>query len=170
MQPMIIRPYAPADHDALVHFMLELQSHFVAVDSMHEMRSFASLEEARTYFDQALNDVVDMHGACFVAEIDEEIVGFVQGVIATHESDVMHQLGHHHSKDGWIGLLFVDSDVRGQGIGRGLLDKMREYFHSQGCTTMRLKVMSDNVRAVHMYNAYGFKPKDIEMVLPLKKS
>ncbi len=163
-----IRQYNTEDYDHVVGLMTSLQSHFANVDSFGEMRTFSSVDEAKAYFDQGLKDVKEMNGATFVALTDNQIVGFVQGITTTHEGEVMHSLGHKKSKEGWIGLLFVDSRYRGQGIGKKLLDEIKADFVSKQCESIRLLVMSDNSDAVAIYKKYGFQPKDIEMVLPLK--
>ena len=163
-----IREYRSQDYSAVVNLMSSLQSHFASVDSFGEMRTFSSIEEAKTYFDQGLKDVKEMNGSTFVALADNQVVGFIQGITTTHEGEVMHVLGHKKSKEGWIGLLFVDSKYRGQGIGKKLLDEIRTDFVHKQCTTMRLLVMSDNHETVAVYKKYGFQPKDIEMVLSLE--
>ncbi|MEP7167186.1 MAG: GNAT family N-acetyltransferase [Candidatus Woesebacteria bacterium] len=162
-----IKKYSSDDYEAVVTLMSSLQTHFANVDSMGELRTFQSREEANAYFDQGLKDVQEMQGATYVAKIGETVIGFIQGIITTHEGEVMHTLGHKKSKEGWIGLLFVNPDYRGRGTGKKLIDTIKEYFKEQHCETVRLLVHSDNSDAVKLYEKYGFTPKEIEMVLPL---
>jgi ribosomal protein S18 acetylase RimI-like enzyme len=167
MNDFLVREYEPKDYEAICSLMTQLQSHFAAVDKMGESRAFTSTGEAEQYIDQGLQDIRDMNGACFVAEYNQSIVGFVQGIVDTHEKQVMHNLGHHEGIDGWIGLLIVDTNYRKLGIGKRLIVTMKKYFVEKNCKTMRLKVMSDNTEAVRVYEKLGFEPKDIEMVLEL---
>ncbi len=167
MNDISIRPYSPTDYEAVCGLMTALQSHFANVDSLGESRAFTSNTDAKEYIDQGLKDIAEMQGASFVALDGEEVIGFVQGIIDTHAGQVMHTLGHHPSIDGWIGLLFVKDKYRNQGVGSALIAQMKAYFEKNGCSTMRLKVMSDNQDALNVYKKLGFTPKDIEMVRSL---
>lgn len=167
MMPEPIRPYTSKDYDAVAEMMNRLQQHFVTVDQAHEVRAFASIAEANAYVDQALQDVRTMNGVCFVAEIDNVVVGFVQGVIVPPSKDVMHDLGHLPSSDGWIGLLYVDPQYRGRGLGRKLIDTIKQHFVQKGCTKMRLKVLPENTKTIEIYRRYGFLPTDVEMTFSL---
>ena len=51
----------------------------------------------------------------------------------------------------------VRPEVRGQGIGRQLLDAVREYARSQGCCKVTLEVRADNARAQAAYRRAGFQ-------------
>lgn len=147
--------------------MIQLQEYFSEIDSFKECRIFTSTSEAADYMRQAIQDVNDMQGAIYVAEYQNSIVGFIQGIITNHSDEVMHNLSHVKSTDGWIGLLFLDPKYRGKGIGQLLLNKMKSYFQMNNCNTMRLKVASDNKLAIGVYAHYGFKQNDIEMILDL---
>ncbi len=167
MEQSIIRLYEPKDYDAVCALMSELQTHFAQVDTMGESRQFSSGEEAKQYVDQGLKDIREMNGVCFVAERNRMVIGFVQGIIDMHEGQVMHVLGHNDSIDGWIGLLIVTKKFRNQRVGKQLMENMKTYFQTNSCATVRLKVMSDNVSSLRMYESLGFKAKEIEMVLSL---
>ncbi|MBP9699916.1 GNAT family N-acetyltransferase [Candidatus Woesebacteria bacterium] len=162
-----IREYHSNDYDCVCNLMDSLQMHFVQVDSMKESRRFSSKEEARTYIDQGMKDVKEMNGACFVAEIRSEVIGFIQGIVTDHANEVMHNLGHKPGIDGWIGLLIVDSKYRGRGIGKKLIERIKHYFQEKKCSSIRLKVMVDNSDTVKMYEKIGFRPREMEMVYQL---
>ncbi len=162
-----IREYHTNDYDSVCNLMNSLQSHFVQVDSMKESRPFSSKEEARAYIDQGLKDMKEMNGVCFIAETGTEVIGFIQGIVTNHANEVMHNLGHKPSIEGWIGLLIVNSEYRGRGVGKKLINRIKQYFLEQKCSTIRLKVMVDNSDSVKMYEKYGFKPKELEMVYHL---
>ena len=112
-----------------------------------------------------------MNGKIFVTEENGVIVGFIQGVIIEHEKgdDEIYDLSHNPSKEGWIGLLYVKPGHRGCGVGRELLDKMKDYFIAHGCTSIKLLVLSDNVSAVDFYKKSGFMAHDLEMIMKIKE-
>ena len=98
------------------------------------------------------------------------MVGFIQGVIIDYQPgrDAVFDAVHTPRKDGWIGLLYVEPEQRGSGIGRALLDEMKRYFQSKNCDTLRLKVLSGNQRAIAFYETYGFTAREIEMITKLQ--
>ncbi len=165
--PLKIREYSSNDYEQVVEFMLALQSYFAELDSTGGIKVFASERDARVYVDKALKDVHEMDGVIFVGEENGNVVGFIQGVIITHDQDVMHNLTHYRGSQGWIGLFFTDPEFRGRGIGKALLDKMKEYFKSKNCQSMHLKVAHNNKIAVGVYTKYGFTPRDIEMAVKI---
>lgn len=81
--------------------------------------------------------------------------------------DEIYDLSRKPSKDGWIGLLFVKPEFRGSGIGQELLDRMKDYFIAQRCTSIKLLVLSDNINAIDFYRKSGFMAHDLEMVMKI---
>src|SRR5262249_36193180 len=56
----------------------------------------------------------------------------------------------------------VSPEARGQGVGRKLLNAVRDEAKKLGCGKVTLEVRSDNVRAMGLYQSVGFKPSDPE--------
>ena len=114
-----------------------------------------------------IDDVENMNGKIYIAEENNHVVGFIQGVIIEHNKgdDELYDLSHNPSKEGWIGLLYVKTRYRGGGIGQKLLDKMINYFKTNKCTSIRLLVLSDNEHAIAVYKKNNFMCHDLEMVL-----
>ena len=114
-----------------------------------------------------IDDVENMNGKIYVAKENNQIVGFIQGVIIEHNKgdDEIYDLSHNPSKEGCIGLLYVNTRYRGGGIGQKLLDKMIYYFKTKKCTGIRLLVLSDNEHAISVYKKNNFMCHDLEMVL-----
>jgi len=76
---------------------------------------------------------------CFIAETQNKRVGHVFSV--------------SYGKLGWIGLLIVNPDVRGQGIGSELMKKAIDYLRVVGAVTIRLEAAE---RAIPLYQRLGF--------------
>lgn len=167
---MTIRPFRPKDRAAIDKLAIKLHAHFAQVDDTAESLPFASPRDAHNYMQQMIDDSENMNGAIYVAEENGEVVGFIQGVIIDHQpgQDAVFDAVHAPRKDGWIGLLYVEPEQLGSGIGRALLDEMKHYFQGKNCDTLRLKVLSGNQRAIAFYEKYGFMAHEVEMAKKLK--
>jgi acetyltransferase len=53
--------------------------------------------------------------------------------------------------------VLVRSDLKGQGLGRVLLEKLIRYCRDRGTSRMAGEVLSDNLRMTHLAAAVGFK-------------
>ena len=166
---MTIRPFHPKDRVAINELAIKLHAHFAQVDDTVESLPFISSRDAHGYMQRMINDSENMDGAIYVAEENGQVIGFIQGVIIDHQpgQDVVFDAVHAPRKDGWIGLLYVEPEQRGSGIGQALLDEMKRYFQSKNCDTLRLKVLSSNRRAIAFYEKYALTVREIEMVTKL---
>ena len=84
------------------------------------MRIAAALEAAET----------SSHYVAYVAETDEEIVGFT----------ALHVLPYliHTGNDGYLSELFIRESARGQGVGTALLRAIQDEARRRGCFRLRL--------------------------------
>lgn len=65
-------------------------------------------------------------------------------------------LFERYEKCGHFSHFFVRSDLRGQGIGSRILAFAIEHLKEMGMEIMRLHVDKDNLRAIKLYEKYGF--------------
>ena len=158
----MIREMIPEDRNEIDEMQFELQKFFSGLDQTRESLSYQSIDDAHYYMQKMIDDTKSMNGKVFVAEKNNVVVGFIQGVIIEHK---VYDLSHNPSKEGWIGLLYVKPDYRGSGIGQELLGKMKDYFIVQGCTSIKLLVLSDNANAIGFYKKIGFITHNLEMVM-----
>ena len=165
-----VRLYEAADQPALISLIRNFQNHLAESDTADEVHSFQSDEDVLRYFEQMRWDVENREGNTFVAHDETGLVGFISGIVRRRpeQADVMFQTTHAPTVQGWIGLLFVLPNQRGQGIGRALMDKMKSYFLNMGCNSMRLLVAHDNPGAVEMYRRYGMSEQELEMAITLR--
>jgi ribosomal protein S18 acetylase RimI-like enzyme len=80
-----------------------------------------------------------------VAVAKEGVVGAAMGIVAT-------RLGC-----GRIGSVAVLRDYRGKGLGRKLLEACENEFRARGITHFMLEVAVDNVEAIGIYEANGYR-------------
>ncbi len=81
-------------------------------------------------------------GGCFVAELEGQLVGTVTTCVFGHV--------------GWIGMMLVDPAVRGQGIGRALMNWAMGYLESQATHAIRLDATP---MGEPLYRSLGFQPQ-----------
>jgi len=67
---------------------------------------------------------------------------------------------------GYIGLLSVDPQRQGSGLGRKLLDAAEEYFRKAGCVAAELRVVSARTLLPAFYGHLGYAETHIEEISP----
>ena len=79
----------------------------------------------------------------FIAETGTKPCGLVSGNVDEHK------VGH-------IGAMWASPSVRGQGIGKALLNHVVDYLKLQGCHRIELTVTDINEAAINLYRGLGF--------------
>ncbi|MDQ3370308.1 MAG: GNAT family N-acetyltransferase [Myxococcota bacterium] len=69
--------------------------------------------------------------------------------------------------DAWIYALEVEPDVRGQGLGRWLLEAGEACARAHGVTTLGLNVFGGNTTAIRLYASRGYTVTAQQMVRSL---
>ncbi|MGB9436677.1 MAG: GNAT family N-acetyltransferase [Desulfobacterales bacterium] len=86
--------------------------------------------------------------ACFVAEHEGKIVGFMISYILTG--------GFGMTKSAWIATLGVDPDFMGTGIGAGLAEETFKYYKTQGIENVYTSVRWDSTDLLSFFKTLGF--------------
>ena len=86
--------------------------------------------------------------ACFVAESDGKVVGFMISYIIT--------AGFGMAKSAWIATLGVDPSCMGQGIGAGLAEEIFKYYKSRGIENVYTSVRWDSTDMLSFFKTRGF--------------
>jgi ribosomal protein S18 acetylase RimI-like enzyme len=86
--------------------------------------------------------------ACFVAERDGKVVGFMISYILT--------AGFGMPKSAWIATLGVDPNFMGQGIGANLAEEIFKYYKDQGIENVYTSVRWDSVDMLSFFKTLGF--------------
>jgi ribosomal protein S18 acetylase RimI-like enzyme len=77
---------------------------------------------------------------CFVAEVEGRVVGTTTTIV-------------YEGRFAWIGMVLVDPEFRGRGIGTHLLNKAIEHLDSQGVPTLKLDATPEGQP---LYEKLGF--------------
>lgn len=86
--------------------------------------------------------------ACFVAEHQGKVVGFMISYILT--------AGFGETKSAWIATLGVDPNFMGQGIGAGMAQKIFEIYRATGIETVYTSVRWDSTDMLSFFKTLGF--------------
>jgi ribosomal protein S18 acetylase RimI-like enzyme len=125
--------------------------HLQKNDSDQISRIYASI--TMTPEDPDFKRVVEAHAqnnveACFVAERNGKVVGFMISYILT--------AGFGMSKSAWIATLGVDTGCMGQGIGAALAEEILKYYKAQGIDNVYTSVPWDSTDLLSFFKTLGF--------------
>lgn len=86
--------------------------------------------------------------ACFVAEQDGQVVGFMISYIMT--------LGFGIEKAAWIATLGVDPEFMGRGIGEGMAKEIFKLYKKMGVNRVYTSVRWDSADLLSFFKTLGF--------------
>jgi len=131
MDSILIRPFDPADEDAVVQLW-------------HDCGLYRPVNDPRADIAAKLKVNPELF---LVALVDGAITGTV---MAGYE-------GHR----GWINYLGVAPSRRRLGIGRRLMDEAESRLRALGCPKINLQVRSTNTGVIEFYKELGFTIDDV---------
>lgn len=154
-----IREYRPEDAQQVEKCFVELQ------DFLHRLEpTVLEGKAAKKYLDYMFASCAETQGKVFVAEVDNQIVGFVSLWVKVKSE----ALDEEPAEYAFISDLVVLPAYRGRGLGRALLQKAEEYALLQGATTLKLEVLARNTVATEVYKNHGFHKYQILLVKSLQ--
>lgn len=142
--------------------LVELEEYIISIDKDNLNQIHKDYRELIALCD--LKEVKGNNGKCFLAVIDDKVVGLVMGIIPKYgEYDY---LDYKCPKRGVITELVVTKNIRSKGIGKELIEKIEDYFIEQNCEYVLIDVFAYNNRALEFYNRNGYHPR---MIVDIKK-
>jgi ribosomal protein S18 acetylase RimI-like enzyme len=120
-------------------------------DAYEISRIYAAI--TRKDVDSDFKRVVEEHAlrddeACFVAEREGKVVGFMISYILT--------AGFGMTKSAWIATLGVDPNFMGRGIGASLAKEIFKYYKAQGIENVYTSVRWDSTDMLSFFKTLGF--------------
>lgn len=91
---------------------------------------------------------------CLVVENDQELLGYAVFLKQFSTWDTCFYV--------YLDCLFLDEKIRGQGIGKQLMQKVKDYAAEEKCSEIQWQTPDFNTRAIHFYNEIGAKSKTKE--------
>jgi ribosomal protein S18 acetylase RimI-like enzyme len=161
-----IRPYAPADHRALVelkHRMsLDEHGHLPDGSAIRDLLDLGR-DAAGSGVDWYLAEVARAGGAIFVAEQ----AGAVVGSILWHRMEASEAFRDEVRSMAMICGVVVAPAARGQGLARRLMQQVEASIRDAGIGVAMLQVTHDNTPALGLYRGGGYLPLELTLVKPL---
>jgi ribosomal protein S18 acetylase RimI-like enzyme len=155
----LIRALHPDDLPDLERLVAEMQDYERRLDG--RLRPGSEIAEA--YTNAMLAECAGHDGVVLVAELDDEVVGF----IALQTSVPWEGLDYPPGSYALISDLSVTSSQRGRGVGRALLRAAEEHARAEGARDLHIHVLSDNDVAQGLYRSAGFTPYLLVLTKPL---
>ena len=145
---MKIKESTNIDIEQIKDLLVELQQYVIEIDKYN--LNIISSKYRDKYFDYMLEDCNSQQGKVFIAEEDNQIVGFIAGFVQTYDLD------YTCPKKGIVAELIVSKTLRSKGTGNLLLNKMEDYFKSINCEYVQIDVFAYNEIAKNFYykNSY----------------
>ena len=151
---MIIRRAEPKDLNAITDLLNQV------LEVHHKGRPDIFKGHCRKYTnDEILNIIDDDNRPVFVAEIDENVLGYAFCIITQHINDNILT----NIKTLYIDDLCVNKNSRGNHIGKSLYDYVLSYAKEIGCYNVTLNVWTCNTTAMKFYEKCGLTPQKIGM-------
>lgn len=157
---IIIRPYRESDRQAVRSLTVDA---FQGVSIDHNIDQRLGPIAGRDWRWRKGRDIdedIDMPG-CELAVAEDDQTGEAVGYV-TMKFD-------RETLIGWIHNLAVDAGLRGQGLGRRLLEHALERFRAAGMTVAKIETLDQNPIGSHLYPALGFREvaRQIHFAMPL---
>ncbi len=143
---LLFRQYRPEDLPAIKQITVEafggvsidrnIQEHFGTIGG-HDWK----WRKAR-HIDE---DLERPEAAIFVAEVEARVAGYITTWI------------DRAAGVGWIPNLAVEATLRGQGIGRQLIQQALDHFRRQGVAAARIETLEQNPVGQQLYPSLGFR-------------
>jgi ribosomal protein S18 acetylase RimI-like enzyme len=155
-----LRKYQSSDRAGIIKLMEDFQDYLVDIDNMKQMRRMPGYGVG--YVGKLLRKINSNEGVIYLAEHEGHIVGLIAVMVERQlTSDLLEWVP---SKGGRILELFVQTQYRGQNIGKLLMKKGEEYLKEQGCNVLRIEVFEPNAKAHNFYRKLGYQDRIIDMI------
>ena len=135
--------------------LTELEEYLVSIDEDELDRVHPEYHEKMALVD--LKDVKENDGICYLALVDNKVIGLIMGTIPPFEE--YDYLDYKCPKRGIITELIVTSKIRSKGVGKELMRTLEDYFKSKGCEYALVDVFAYNKLGIGFYDKYGYHPR-----------
>ena len=134
---MKIIEYDSIYDEQIKNLLVELQNYLIDIDDWHTQVMIPEYRE--NIFKLDMNKVKKQNGKIYLSIENGIVNGLIIGIV--EEKDEIDKLTNDCAKTGSVLELVVKSNIRGNGIGKSLLDKIEEYFRSIYCKRERIKFL-----------------------------
>jgi len=137
----------PSDVESIVELRLLSQEHFEKSNAL----IWRLTEEGKKLLKQRVeNDLADKNTRVLLAELDDNIIGLVQGTVECR-SDYMPK------RVGQVSLAHVVKRFRRKGVGRRLVKELCRFFNSNKVENLTVRYIIGNKEAEGFWRKLGFE-------------
>lgn len=154
---MEIIEYNSKYDEQIKDLLVELQNYLIDIDDWHTQVLLPEYREGN--FQMDLRKVNNQEGKIYLAIENELIIGLIIGVV--EEKDEIDKLTNDCAKTGSVIELIVKNNIRGNGIGKILLDKIENYFKSINCKRVNIEVFGPNKNGLNFYEKNDYIIRDM---------
>lgn len=147
MDKVKLRGCNQGDIEQIVDLWMALAYHINPMDGFYRISPDAR-KKYKGYLHRIFND---RNYVVFVADADEELVGFAMGRVNKSPSVVVPETV------GYIENIFIKEGRRQSGIGAALCNKLLNWFKKRGIGHVELFYQIDNSGAAAFWKKMGFK-------------
>ena len=103
-------------------------------------------------------------------DLDETLRHFAKGTfLLAEENGALAGCNYVElrGESGYFGLLSVDPDHQGRGLGRMLIEQAEEFCHAAGCSAMQIRVLNHRTELPPFYEKLGYhtaRKEEVEQV------
>ena len=154
---MEIIEYNPQYDEQIKDLLVELQNYLIDIDDWHTQVMLPEYREGN--FQMDMRKVNNQEGKIFLAIENDLIVGLIMGIV--EEKDEIDKLTNDCAKTGSVIELIVKNNIRGNGIGKRLLEKIEEYFKNINCKRVNIEVFGPNKKGLNFYEKNDYIIRDM---------
>ena len=136
--------------------LVELQNYLIDIDNWHTQ--IITPEYREKYFKMDMEKVRNQDGKIYLEVENNTVNGLIMGVV--EEKDDIDRLTNDCAKTGSVIELIVKNNIRGNGIGKNLLEKLEEYFKSINCKRINIEVFGPNKKGLNFYEKNDYVIRD----------
>ena len=136
--------------------LVELQNYLIDIDDWHTQIMLPEYREK--YFKMDMDKVKNQDGKIYLEVENNTVNGLIMGVV--EEKDDIDKLTNDCAKTGSVIELIVKNNIRGNGIGKKLLEKLEEYFRSINCKRINIEVFGPNKKGLNFYEKNDYVVRD----------
>lgn len=137
--------------------LVELQNYLIDIDDWHTQVLLPEYREKM--FEIDMNKVRKQNGKIYLFVENDTVIGLIIGIV--EEKDEIDVLTNDCAKTGSVLELVVKNTVRGNGIGKTLLEKIEEYFISINCKRINIEVFGPNKKGLNFYEKNDYIIRDM---------
>ena len=153
---MEIIEYASKYDEQIKDLLVELQNYLIDVDDWHTQVFLPNYREDS--FKMDMKKVQNQSGKIYLAKSENDIIGLIIGVVS--KTDEIDKLTNDCAKTGEVLELIVKNNIRGNGVGKFLLNKMETYFKNIDCSRINIEVFGPNKKGLNFYTKNNYIVRD----------